>query len=91
MQARTGDAPSDSARNQIGTRSERRSAQKETDRIPKLNRMPDGPLGVKVDTSNLQLGTVGGERAACPNPGADGPHGGQVIVQVVHGIQNLCQ
>jgi hypothetical protein len=28
------------------------AAQKEMHTIPKLNRMPDGPLGVKEDTSN---------------------------------------
>ncbi len=65
---------------------ERRTAQKEIGLIPKLNRMPDGSRSVKAGTSNLQPGTAGGERVACPNPGADGTHGGQVIVQVVHGV-----
>jgi hypothetical protein len=34
------------------------TAQKETDLIPKLNRMPDGSLGVKVDAPNCPGSTI---------------------------------
>src|SRR5208282_1910195 len=50
------------------------TAQKETDLIPKLNRMPDGSLGVKDASRNLPPRNVGAGRMARPNPGADGPH-----------------
>jgi hypothetical protein len=80
LQARTGNAPVS-----IGT------AQKETDLIPKLNRMPDGSLGVKVDTPNLHLRSAGSRRMPCPNPGPDRLHGSKIKVEVVHRIQNLGQ
>jgi len=49
MQAGTGDAA-------LRLRPERRTAQKETHFIPKLNRMPDGQPSVKARTPNLQPG-----------------------------------
>jgi hypothetical protein len=53
--------------------------------------MPDGSPGVKDATPNLHPGNPGDGRVAGSNPGADGPHGGQVKMQVVDGIQNLGQ
>jgi hypothetical protein len=53
--------------------------------------MPDGSQGVKDTTPNLHPGSAGARRIGRPNPRPDGPHSGQVKVQIVDRVQNLRQ